>query len=294
MRFEWPWIFGLLALLPGLAIVYLRALRRPAPVSVAVSTVSLVARIPQSRWPRHRGALLVLGALITVIGGMARPMLPLPVRRPAAVLVLAIDTSGSMMQTDVAPSRLNAVQVAAGSLISAAPHHVQVGLVRFSNRADLVASPTTERARLRELLGRLTAEGLTAIGEGLDTAVQAIEALRRASGTAVPARIVLLSDGENTAGPDPLGVAARAVDARVPIDAVGLKRDDDPVLRQLARMTGGIYVEAASGEELSAVLARLGAVHVWRWQEQEVSALLAGVAALLTLAVVARVATQII
>ena len=71
-----------------------------------------------------------------------------------ATIVLAMDHSGSMAATDVAPSRLTAALDAGEAFLGKVPKRVRVGGVVFDNVAEAVQSPTTDRAELREALRR--------------------------------------------------------------------------------------------------------------------------------------------
>ena len=99
-----------------------------------------------------------------------------------------------------------------------------------------------------------------------------------------PARIVLLSDGENTAGRPPEIAAEEAAAAGVPVYTIAYGTSDGqvlsggyvvpvpvdgPALERLADATGGRFYEAASGEELQAVYEDIGSSVGFRTERQE-------------------------
>jgi Ca-activated chloride channel family protein len=111
------------------------------------------------------------------------------------------------------------------------------------------------------------------------------------------AAIILLSDGRRTMGIDTLEAAKMAADRGVRIHVVGLGTPDghaslgeevavylqldEPTLREVARMTGGEYHPAASAEALRGVYQHLGSRLQMRKLDTELTALLAGAAAVL-------------
>jgi Ca-activated chloride channel family protein len=114
------------------------------------------------------------------------------------------------------------------------------------------------------------------------------------------ATIVLLSDGRRTMGVDTLEAAKMAAERGVRIHVVGLGTPDghlalgegmavylqldEATLRQVAQMTGGEYHHAASAEALRNVYLNLGSRLQVGARETELTALLAGAAALLLVA----------
>src|SRR5690606_4564147 len=116
-----------------------------------------------------------------------------------------------------------------------------------------------------------------------------------------PAAIVLLSDGEATAGQDPFAVADRAADAGIPIFTVSLGTADATVpapdgsgyeipvspdpesLREIAERSGGHAFDAATADGLDAVYEQLGSQLGTREETREVTAAFAGGGALLLL-----------
>ena len=62
-------------------------------------------------------------------------------------MILAMDSSGSMLATDVAPDRMTAAREAASSFVENLPDGFRVGVVSFSDQADIVVPPTDDRDR---------------------------------------------------------------------------------------------------------------------------------------------------
>jgi Ca-activated chloride channel family protein len=112
-------------------------------------------------------ALLYLIALALLVVAMARPvaLIALPTNR--AALVLAIDTSQSMMADDVKPSRIEAAKQAALILARSLPRSLQIGLVAFSDVGAVLLAPTTDRLPLTEALERLHPQQSTAVGSAV-------------------------------------------------------------------------------------------------------------------------------
>ncbi len=112
--------------------------------------VSAVPRRPG--WRRHLPLGLAGLATAALIAALARPQVSVAVPAEQATIVLAMDHSGSMMATDVAPSRLEAAKDAGEAFLDKVPDKVRVGGVVFNNRAQAVSSPTTDRDELRSAL----------------------------------------------------------------------------------------------------------------------------------------------
>lgn len=114
------------------------------------------------------------------------------------------------------------------------------------------------------------------------------------------AAIILLSDGRRTTGVDTLQAAQMAADRGVRVHVVGLGTPDahlaagegmafylqldEATLREVARMTGGEYHQAATAEALRSVYQQLGSKVQKQTRETELTALLALLAACLVVA----------
>ena len=68
------------------------------------------------------------------------------------------------------------------------PDKLLVGFVGFSSQTNAVVEPTLEREQVRSALDALQADGATATGDALDTALDRLEARRGKDGSARPPR----------------------------------------------------------------------------------------------------------
>ena len=307
MRFMWPsFLWGLL-LVPVAVLAYLglhrRRLRQAARFGNPALWPNLVPRNPGGR--RHIPALLLLLALTALLVGLARPQKVERVPREEGTVVLTMDTSVSMLATDVSPTRLIAARAAADVLIAQLPPKYRLGLVTFSGVAVTRALPTTDREQIRQALDEVKAGGGTAIGEGLRRALE-VGGARPPSTTdplaqpapqpdKPPLAILLLSDGYSTEGVPPIQAAEVARDLKVPVFTVavgtqtGLGPDgrpappDEATLRQVAETTGGEFFTAPTSDDLQAVYANLGSKVSTEEQLRELTAYTLGGALVLFL-----------
>ena len=74
---------------------------------------------------------------------VARPTMAMEVAKDESTVVLTVDVSGSMAAEDVAPTRIEAARQAANAFLDEVPEGVKVGLVSFSDGANVEIAPTT-------------------------------------------------------------------------------------------------------------------------------------------------------
>jgi Ca-activated chloride channel family protein len=254
MNFIWGGMLWLLGLIPVLVGLYVLAQRRRQKFALRYASLSLVkdalGKGPGIR--RHIPAALFLAALAVIIFALARPSATVDLPAEEGTVMLSMDVSGSMRASDILPSRMEAVKEAARIFINKRPRHVRIGIVAFSGTAELIQPPTTDNDQLLAAVNRLHPERYTAIGSGIEVALDTIfektdQSLSQTDTTPqnpnnpltsapppdqgpppVPpgsyksAVIVLLTDGQSNQGPDPLDVADKAANLGVRVFTVGV------------------------------------------------------------------------
>lgn len=294
MTFNSP--LWLLTLLPvaALALAYLLVQRRRQRYAVRFASLPMLERVVPRRpgWRRHVPTALVLLAATALGVAAARPEMGIRVPYDRATVLVAIDTSGSMQADDVPPNRLAAAKAAAVAFVGELPDTVNVGVVSFAGTASVTVAPTTDHEQVQRQIDDLRiGGGGTAIGESVFSSIEQIERMEaRDEGADVPSRVVVLSDGTNTAGRAPEGAAAAAREAGVPVSTIAYGTPDGtmmqgqrtvpvPVdgetLRELAEATGGRAYSAESGEQLRAVYDDIGSSIGWRVEQREITPYLA-------------------
>jgi Ca-activated chloride channel homolog len=306
MTFISPDRLWLLALCVGVVAAYVVLQRRSRHKAVRHPDVALVAAAAPrfAGWRRHVTAGAVVVASAALVLGLARPAVSEEVPRDEAVIVLALDISGSMQATDIAPSRLQAAIAAAKDFVDDAPDAYKIGIVTFDTTGHTIATPTTDHVALEAALDQVKTSTDTAAGEGLATALDVVEAATggsaagssSSSGDKPYSAVVLLADGDSTVGRPLAEVAQQAKDANVPVSTIAYGTDagkveingrsvavpvDEQALAEVADATGGTAYTAASASELKAIYNQIG-TRVGTTEEQvELTLPLAAIAAAL-------------
>ncbi|PYQ12004.1 MAG: hypothetical protein DMF80_19985 [Acidobacteria bacterium] len=175
-----------------------------------------------------------------VLLGLAGPLvLSVEAQEPPVVVVLALDTSGSIGQ----PGLDRARELALGILPQLGPG-AEAALITFDDQSRLVQPRTSRSEDLRRALARVAMAGrYTALYDAL---YDASRYLRDAPGGRKA--IVLLTDGrdENSSLTIEDGLKV-AEDSRIPVLAVGVGQVEERVLRRIAKLTSGEYFPPGRG-----------------------------------------------
>ena len=296
MRFLSGERLWLLLALVALGLAYLLVQARRSKYAVRFTNLKLLDRVaPEGPgWRRHVPAVLFLVMLALFVVAFAQPSAQVRVPRERATLIVTLDVSPSMSAADVDPNRLGAAKRAARDFVSQLPEKFQVGLVTFARTASVQVAPTTDRQMLLMAIDRLEidGDGGTAIGDALTASLDAIYSTdAQAAEDPPPARIVLLSDGDNTYGMAPQEAAVEAAEAGVSVytiafgtaggaaDPYGRSQVvpvDTETLQAVADETGGKFYEAATREELTEVYDDIGSSLGYRVEQRDISAWFVG------------------
>lgn len=324
MSFSWPFALLTLLLVPALFGVLWWTRRNRRRSAIRLSSVALVRASVQgtSKWRRRIPvALLAVGMLVIGVG-IARPQASVDVPSSSATMILAIDVSGSMCSTDVEPNRLVAAQAAATKFVEAQDDGTQIGIVAFSSIAGLVVAPTNDHDDLLAAIAGLTTSRGTAIGLAILASIDAIAEINpdvAATGVAIdtsdasttvedyqPETIVVLTDGSNSTGVDPVTAAAEAAARGLRVYTIGFgtttpapsvctadqvtdgmteqgqqggrgggggeQTIDEETLGVVADATGGEYFRAEDAAQLNDVLQDLPSTISVTKQDVEISA----------------------
>jgi len=275
MRLEHPNLLWLLLVIPpALALFFWWATRVRQGLLTQFVEARLLSQLTTGISPARRKmrfALLILAAvaLIVAIAGLQRGYDWEEIEQRGLDIVVAVDTSKSMLTADIAPNRLARAKLAALELLQDAKTD-RLGLVAFAGEAFLECPLTIDDTAFQQNVQALDVnsipEGGTAIASAIDTALDTFKEKDHYKA------LVLMTDGEdNVDEAAVLESAKNAAKAGMKIFTIGIGtvagdlirvtdangnsdyiRDPDgnvvkshlnePLLQQLAAITGGFYL----------------------------------------------------
>jgi Ca-activated chloride channel family protein len=271
---------------------------------------------------RHIPPAFYLMGLTVLALALARPQMVVSLPRVEGTIILAFDVSGSMAATDIKPTRLDAAKQAAQDFVQHEPSTVQIGVVGFSDNGFSMQTPTNDQDLVLAAIDRMAPQHGTSVAYGILASLNALSAGQSGSepssqsnnganpaqtptptpvpkGTYAPAVIILLTDGDNNEAPDPLAAAQTAADRGVRIYTIGIGSPagttlhingfnvftqlNEPLLKQIAQMTGGAYYNAQNAQDLRSIYDHLNPQLVVKPEKMEVTSIFAGVSVLMLL-----------
>src|SRR5882672_8041864 len=224
MTFGVPqWLWGLL-LIPLLIALFVRSEQRGLKRLQEFVSARLLPQLAGTvNRPRRmiRFGLQLLGLALAIVS-LAQPRWGYTfedVKRKGLDLLIAVDTSRSMLSNDVQPNRLERVKLAVQDLVNELQGD-RVGLIAFAGRAFLQAPLTidyeAEVESINDLDTKTIPEGGTNISEAINLALNTFG--KSAAGNRA---LIIFTDGEELSG-DAAKVAKTAAEAGVRIFTVGV------------------------------------------------------------------------
>jgi len=282
-----------LVLVPALAVFFVWAYRQRQRALATFVAAALLPAVAPDLEPRRRfvrwGMLVAAVACLAIaLGGPMWGFQWHEVKREGIDLMIAIDTSRSMLATDVKPSRLARAKLAVQDVL-AELHGDRVGLIAFAGTAFVQCPLTLDYGVFAQSLDAVDVgiipRGGTSLSAAIDAALDAFQG-RQGSNQA----LLLITDGEDHEG-KVKEAAQRASERGLKLFTVGIgttegellpgesggffkdhagqvvkSRLDEDTLKQIASDTGGAYLHA-SGPSLG--LAELYRDHIATLEKRE-------------------------
>ncbi len=293
------WLWGLLVV-PAMLLVFLLTQLRRRQVLARLGNIELLAALaaglsPGLRWLKT--SLLALGVAFAVLAA-ARPQwgtITQLVQAEGVDIVIALDTSLSMLAEDVPPNRLAAAKHEISSFVQGLASD-RVALVPFAGVAFIQCPLTLDYHALRLFLDDINTNSMPVEGTAIGTAIRtSLEAFVEEGGHRV---VILITDGEDHES-QPLEAAEEAAEQGVRIYTIGIgspegelipqrssvgrveflrdrqgrvvkTRLDEVTLQRIAVTTGGKYYRSTAGElELEQIFDDIASMETRGYEEQQ-------------------------
>jgi len=249
------WLWALLVL-PLIAGLFLWSHRRGQALVAKIVAVRLRDQLSGSVSPLRRilRASLLLVSLALAIVSLAQPRLGFTekeTKQKGRDVIVAIDTSRSMLATDVAPTRLARAKLFTQDLVALLQGD-RVGLVAFAGSAFLQAPLTLDYNAVTNALDELDT---TVIPKGGTNIASAITAAREAFGKAEgqTRALIILTDGEELDA-DGIAAAKQASQEGIRIFSVGIGSPEGSLISIRTEDGRQDFVRDSSGKTVNSKL----------------------------------------
>lgn len=219
-----------------------------------------------------------MAAITSLIVGISSPVLQYDAQATGSDYVIAVDTSSSMLTTDLEPTRLSAAKSVSSTFISQLNNQTKVGSISFSgrinNRTQLSSDPNKAQGYISSYeVGEYAG---TAIGDAIYTSANIL------MNSNENRTVILITDGITNTGRSVNESVKYAKDRDVKINTIGIgsSREENREisnrseieypnlnssrLKQISESTGGVYSAVESRGELEDALLKLEKTKVTR------------------------------
>jgi len=250
-EFQFPWLLGLLGLLP----VYALLRGKTGGSAALVFSSAEIARAAGARVRSRPGRFLLFLRLLAValgivaLAGPRRANYHVETETPGIDIMLVLDLSWSMEAIDMGKpaEKLSRFAIASGVLrdfIGERPND-RIGLIAFSGVPYLASPLTLNHDWLLENLARLHIGIITDLGTAIGDAVAVAAKRLKAVPNSKSRIMILLTDGDNNLGKvDPLPAAQLAAALGVKIYAIGIGIEQPCNLPAFDPATGQFRLDA--------------------------------------------------
>ena len=272
--FEHPYYLILLLSIPLMILTHFYFLKKTKKKAMKFANFEALKRVTGEKLITKNLILLILRIVIIVllIFGVSGPVLWYNGFKNSNDIVLAIDTSASMLTEDIKPTRLTAAKESCENFIDRLDSRTNIGIVSFAGVAKIESLLISNSEKLETIIKNLNTipAGGTNIAEALVTSTNML--IKSNKGKV----IILLTDGSQTTGGfvgDPLQAGINYVtENHIVVHTIGIGTKhgtsgyapinltsvyNKEVLRDISEKTGGKFYEAKNKESLEEVFNEL-------------------------------------
>lgn len=199
-----------------------------------------------------KAGFIILSAMLVALA-MARPQWGSEFTERKAKgldIIFVLDTSRSMLATDLRPTRLDRAKLAIRDIITRLESD-RIGLVAFAGNAFLQTPPTLDYAAFRESLEAVSPKIMTSGGSDLGRALrEAANAFSKENSYKV---CILLTDGEDLGG-DALQAAKEAAEQNIKVHTIGIGTPEGDYLRILGESGQEEFIRDTEGHPVRSQL----------------------------------------
>lgn len=211
---------NIILLLNGLAILfYLGARKKNRQRAMKFGNYETLQKVAGKNFLKSSHVMLLtrLGALTLLMVGLSSPVLVHQVSETDSDYVLAIDSSSSMLQDDISPTRFQASKDISKRFVRNLGNASSVGVVSFAGDVEQVQQPTRDRPEIYSAIDEVdTGESAgTAIGSAISVSSSMLDDERNRT-------MILITDGRNNAGTSVNESIDLAQQQNVTVNTIGL------------------------------------------------------------------------
>ncbi|MDI6641656.1 MAG: VWA domain-containing protein [Elusimicrobiota bacterium] len=174
-------------------------------------------------------------------------------------ILFIFDSSGSMYGRMGNEAKIDAAKRVLKALVEELPETVNIGLMFFGNKIkgrDCIRFPIEikrgTKQEIIDLITTLAPGGLTPLAGSLQLAGDYLEKNK------IGATVILITDGKEECGGDPLAVAKslyeRGIDIKLHIVGLAVSGEEKKQLEEIAKLCGGAFYSASNAGELANIL----------------------------------------
>lgn len=296
------WLLSLILIPIFLVVIYLSKLLRKKK-KVPFSSLTLLKGIENksSIFSSFVKYLLISLAFIFLILALADLRGTTEIVKSKGTTILLLDVSISMLADDLAPNRLEVMKVHAKELVNNLPEDSRIGLVFFSGTINVISNPIDDKIAILSYIDGIdedTIDYSTATGDALDAGLKLLINSRDDEANLdeekVPGVVVLMTDGERTAGQTEAEVLPSFVSNNIKLFTIGIGTNesaeviyvdpesgledvfqisalDDELMSSMAEETGGEYYRADSITSFSNVVDKVNETGLTYTEVEEVN-----------------------
>lgn len=191
---------NLLLVVIGLSIlIHFLTIKRSEKRAIKFSNYDILEKLMGKGAARERNLLpLILRVLVLsmVIFAISDFTITFKGYKSDMDFIIAMDSSSSMLNPDVVPTRLEAAKQSALSLLDKLPEKTEMGILTFSGEAQMHCGLTKDKEKLSDCISNITygEKGGTSMGDAIILASTELRETKTGRG------LILITDGKNNAG----------------------------------------------------------------------------------------------